>query len=101
MFAKTLYYIINRKILKTKNGTNAFWYLVVEKNHGLFWSINETTLVCLRKHSIVKDSPSRSILNTFCSQIGGSIARYNAMAAHAWVQNYIRSSHISVGEVAG
>jgi hypothetical protein len=50
---------------------------------------------------IVKDSPSRSILHTFCSQIGGSIARYNAMAAHAWVQNYIRSSHISVGEVAG
>jgi hypothetical protein len=32
---------------------------------------------------IVKDSPSRAILNTFCSQIGGSIARYNAMAAHA------------------
>ena len=30
---------------------------------------------------IVKDSPSRAILNTFCSQIGGSIARYNAMAA--------------------
>jgi hypothetical protein len=37
---------------------------------------------------IVKDSPSRSIFNTFCSQIGGSIARYNAMAAHAWAQNY-------------
>ena len=50
---------------------------------------------------IVKDSPSRSILHTFCSQIGGSIARYNAMAALAWVQNYSRSSHISVGEVAG
>jgi hypothetical protein len=51
---------------------------------------------------IVKDSPSRSILNTFYSQIGGSIARYNAMVAHAWwVQNYSRSSHISVGEVAG
>jgi hypothetical protein len=50
---------------------------------------------------IVKDSPSRSILHTFCSQIGGSIARYNAMAAHAWVQNYIHSSHISVEEVAG
>ena len=51
---------------------------------------------------IVKDSPSRTILNTFfCSQIGGSIARYNAMAAHAWVQNYSRSSHISVGVVAG
>ena len=49
---------------------------------------------------IVKDSPSRAILNTFCSQIGGSIARYNSMAAYAWVQNYIRSSHISVGEVA-
>ena len=50
----------------------------------------------------VKDSPSRAILNTFCSQIGGSIARYNAMAAHVWVQNYIRSSsHISVGEVVG
>jgi hypothetical protein len=48
---------------------------------------------------IVKDSPSRAILNTFCSQIGGSIARYNAMAAHAWVQNYIRSSHISVGRL--
>jgi hypothetical protein len=32
---------------------------------------------------VVKDSPSRSILNTFYSQIGGSIARYNAMAAHA------------------
>ena len=50
---------------------------------------------------IVKDSPSRAILNTFCSQIGDSIACYNAMAAHAWVQNDIRSSHISVGEVAG
>ena len=50
---------------------------------------------------IVKDSPIRSILNTFCSQIGSSIARDNAMSAHAWVQNYIRSSHISVGEVAG
>ena len=33
---------------------------------------------------VVKDSPSRAIiLNTFCSHIGGSIARYNAMAAHA------------------
>ncbi len=51
---------------------------------------------------IIEDSPSRSILHTFCSQIGGSITRYNAMAVHAWVQNYnIRSSHISVGEVAG
>jgi hypothetical protein len=50
---------------------------------------------------IVKDSSSCAILNTFCSQIGGSIARYNAMAAHAWVQNYSRSSHISVGVVAG
>jgi len=50
---------------------------------------------------IVKDSSSRAILNTFCLQIGGSIARYNAIANHAWVQNYIRSSHISVGEVAG
>jgi hypothetical protein len=50
---------------------------------------------------IVKDSPSRSILNLFCTQIGGAIARYNAMAAHAWVQHYLRSSHISVGEVAG
>jgi hypothetical protein len=50
---------------------------------------------------IVKVSPSRAILNTFCSQIGGSIARYNAMAADARVQNYSRSSHISVGEVAG
>jgi hypothetical protein len=50
---------------------------------------------------IVKDSASRSILNLFCTQIGGAIARYNAMAAHAWVQYYLRSSHISVGEVAG
>jgi hypothetical protein len=32
---------------------------------------------------IVKDSPSRATLNTFCSKFGGSIARYNAMAAHA------------------
>jgi len=48
---------------------------------------------------IVKDSASRSILNLFCTQIGGAIARYNAMAAHAWVQYYLRSSHISVGEV--
>ena len=47
---------------------------------------------------IVKDSPSRAILNTFCSQIGGSIARYNAMATHAWGSD---SSHSSVGEVAG
>ncbi len=50
---------------------------------------------------IVQDSPSRSILNHFCTQIGGAIARYNAMAALAWVQYYLRSSHISVGEVAG
>ena len=50
---------------------------------------------------IVKDSASRSILNLFCTQIGGAIARYNAMAAaHAWVQYYLRSSHISVGEGA-
>ena len=50
---------------------------------------------------IVKDSPCRAILNTFCSQIGGSIARYNAMVALAWVQHYTRSSLISVGEVSG
>jgi hypothetical protein len=50
---------------------------------------------------VVKESPSRSILNLFCTQIGGAIARYNAMAAHAWVQYYLRSSHISVGEAAG
>jgi hypothetical protein len=49
---------------------------------------------------IVQDSPSRTILNHYCTQIGGAIARYNAMAAHAWVQYYLRSSHISVGEVA-
>jgi hypothetical protein len=36
-------------------------------------------------------------MNTFCSQIGGSIARYNAMAAHAWVQNYSRSSESGCG----
>jgi hypothetical protein len=29
---------------------------------------------------IVQDSPSRSILNHYCTQIGGAIARYNAMA---------------------
>ena len=40
---------------------------------------------------IVQDSPSRIILNHFCTQIGGVIARYNAMAAHAWV----------VGDAAG
>jgi hypothetical protein len=48
---------------------------------------------------IVQDSPSRTILNHYCTQIGRAIARYNAMAAHAWVQYYLRSSHISVWEV--
>jgi hypothetical protein len=49
---------------------------------------------------IVEDSPSRAILNTFCSQIGGSIARYNAMAAHAWGSELLPLlSHLGV--VAG
>ncbi len=50
---------------------------------------------------VVQDSPSRAILNHFCTQIGGAIGRYNAMVAHVWVQYYLRSSHISVGEAAG
>ena len=49
---------------------------------------------------IVKDSQSRRILNHFCTQIGGDIARYNAMAAHAWVKYYLRSAHISAGKAA-
>ena len=50
---------------------------------------------------IVKDRPNRSVLNYFITQLGVAIARYNAMAAHAWVQNYIRSSLISVGDGVG
>ena len=50
---------------------------------------------------IIKDSPSRTILDHFCNQIGGVIARYtynDAMAANVWVQYFPRSSHISVVE---
>ena len=50
---------------------------------------------------IVQDSPSGTIFNPFCTQIDGAIARYNAVAAHAWVQYYLHFSHISVGEAAG
>ena len=51
---------------------------------------------------VVQDSQSRTILNNFCIQIAGAIGRYNnAMAALAWVQYYIRPSHILMGEKTG
>jgi hypothetical protein len=34
---------------------------------------------------LFRDDPSKTSLHTFCRQLGGAIARYNAMAAHSWV----------------
>jgi hypothetical protein len=40
---------------------------------------------------IISDSRSKNLLHNFCTQVGGAIARYNAMAASAWVLSLARS----------
>ena len=41
-------------------------------------------------------SKTSTLIHQFCIQVGGAIARYNAMAALAWVQHLLHLSATSV-----
>lgn len=44
------------------------------------------------------ETKNRTLRERFCTQVGGAIARYNAMAAQAWVQHLIHlSSTLAIG----
>jgi hypothetical protein len=75
------------------------WDLAADPDHLAIFLVEATgrladdSAMKLLKLIVQEDSPNGPyIIHHYCTQIGGAIACYNAMAAHAWVQySYLRS----------